>query len=128
MYVKHEYRRWTTIGAARRFGDGIRIELVDGSAYAVAAKDVEALIFEGDTVPLQQIGDISEPFRCGEAYWSQSGRMILLSMPGSGGRGAVQISGAHMCAHFTRGDRKPVPVVRPPNTPALPAGVRLAVV
>lgn len=120
--------KWTTIGAARRFGDGIRIELVDGGTYAIAAEDVSGLIYEGETVPLFQIGDLSAPFRCGEAYWSQSGRMILLAVPGSGRHGAVQVSGAHMCAHFTRGETKPVAVIRPPEPPTLPAGVRLAVV
>jgi len=117
--------KWPVVGAARRFWDGIAIEMVDGSTFAIAAHDVEALLFDHKTVPIYQTSEISMPFRCGEAYVSTSKRMVLLGVPGACREGAAQVSLAHLAAHYRRGERRAVQVVRAP-TPALPG--RLAVV
>jgi len=121
--------RWLQIGAARRCGDGLWFSIPDYGDFAVSSEMAPKLIVEGETVPLIQISDISSPFRVGEAYWSQSGRMICLSVPGAGSRhGAVQVSGKHLCAHYIRGETRAVPIVQPPEPSKLPPGIRLAVV
>ena len=120
--------KWSTVGTARRCGDGIWINLPDIGDFAVSSEMAPRLIVEGETVPLIQISDISSPFRVGEAYWSQSGRMICLSVPGAGSRhGAIQVSGKHLCAHYIRDEKRAVPIVMPPAPSTLPKGVRLEV-
>ncbi len=120
-------RKWSVVGSCRRKGDGLEIATVDGSTFAVRDVDAPALIVAGETVPLYQTSDFSEPFRCGEVSWSQSGQMLMISGPGSGRYGAMQVSGAHIRAHYLRGEKRAVEVVRPPE-PGLPKGVKLAVV
>jgi hypothetical protein len=122
-------QKWTAIGGARRCGDGIWFSIPGIGDFAVSSEMAPKLIVEGETVPLVQISDISAPFRVGEAYWSQSGRMICLSVPGDGSRhAAVQVSGKHLCAHYLRNEKRAVPIVQPPEAPKLPPGIRLAVV
>ena len=123
--------RWAAVGSARRMGEGIRIEIRSGpvpGSYAIDAYHAIALLIAGEPAPLHRIGN-SGPEKCGTADWSDSGRMLILSIPGDGGQhGAHQISGAHICAHYLRGERQAVPVVSPPGafarpTPEVLAGV-----
>lgn len=119
--------KWETIGSIRRCYDGLWISLVDGSEFAISSADAPSLIVEGKIVPLYQLGEVSAPFRCGEAYWSESGRMIVLAVPGACRAGKVMVSGKHIAAHYLRDERRAVPVVRAP-APGLPKGVTMAVV
>ena len=118
-------RGWRTVGAARRFGDGLRFAVVCGPGegeYAVEASDANRLLIDLFSVPLYEIDPQAGPVEVGRAKYSDSGRMILLDLPQYGGRhGAVQVSAMHICTHYLRGDRDPVPVVAPPEP--VPVGV-----
>jgi hypothetical protein len=120
--------KWPVVGSARRKGDGIEVAMVDGSTFAVRDIDCEALLMDRKTVALYQTSDISAPFRCGEARWSQSGRMVIFGTPGACKTGSVQCSGAHLRAHYRRGERRAVQVVRAPAPSNFPRGITLGVV
>ncbi|HIH03758.1 MAG TPA: hypothetical protein HA263_07920 [Methanoregulaceae archaeon] len=123
-------RKWETVGSSRRKGDGLEAA-VDGNRYIIAAADAPGLIVEGNECDIWQSG--CPPFKVGRASWSDSGRMLVLSLPGK--CGLVMVAGARVVSHYLKEDTTPIDVVRPPApsperhepTP-LPPGVRLGVV
>lgn len=126
-------QKWTPIGTARRRGCGIEVEIPTGpfaGLFAIVRDDVGALLIGGEDAPVWQRGAFcsSKPWKVGRAHWSESGKMVLLELPGSGRYGAVQIVGTAILKHFLRGDRSPVNVVVPPDPVPLDKAPMLAVV
>lgn len=131
---------WRTIGTARRFGDGIRIEITIEpcvGTYAIERHTVAMLLDDGFAVPVYQCSDLSAPFSCGKAKLATSRRMVLLELPGAPRGGAVQVSRVQLRDHYLKGSTAPVPVISPedavwqqePRRPtSLPAGVTMKVV
>ena len=117
--------RWRTVGCAQRYGDGIRFAILFGSLegeYAISADSARRLLVENALeVPLWQLRSEAGPEPCGTAKRSRTRRMIVLDIPGAGREGALQLSSAHITAHWLRGEKTGVPVVAPPE-PRLVAG------
>jgi len=98
---------WEPVGAARYWGGAIAIA-VGLNRYVVTATDAPDLV-DGACCDIWQ--EANPPFVVGRASWSDSGRMVILSLPG----GLVQVVGAALAKHYREKDRRPVAVVVPPR-------------
>ena len=111
--------RWATVGEARRFGDGLRIEVRNGpqaGIYAIGAYDVLNLFLTCETAPLWRLAPETgtAPIRCGEVSLSESGRMLVVTDARTGRYGNLQIPGDAIAARYLANDPAPVPVLSPP--------------
>ena len=100
--------RWEQIGACKYWGGAIAIA-IGLDRYVITATDAPDLI-DGGCCDIWQ--EANPPFVAGRAAWSDSGRMLILSLPGK--HGLVQVVGGQIVSHYQGKDRRPCAVIAPP--------------
>ena len=116
------HQAWRAVGLAVREHDAIRLELLDGGAYFIAAPDVpEALDLE--TVPLYRLrtrGGERVPVEAGFVRTSSSGRMLIVQIDDPA-PAIVMIPRVALLDHYTDGSGRPTRIVVPPDPVTGPA-------
>lgn len=114
--------QWRAVGLAVREHDAIRLELLEGGAYFIAAADVpDALDLE--TVPLYQLRTRAGeriPVEAGHVRTSSSGRMIVCQLEDPA-PAIVMIPRIALLDHYTDASGRPTRIVVPPDPATGPA-------
>ena len=98
--------RWEQIGVCKYWGGAIAIA-IGLDRYVITATDAPDLV-DGACCDIWQ--EANPPFVVGRASWSDSGRMVILSLPG----GLVQVVGRAIVNHYIARDKRPCAVIAPP--------------